>query len=243
MRTLAAVLLFSCFALGQHDHVHPDTNAQTGSNTPTSQSADSAMSTHHQHSSEHMRMTPLRPPHAGDKERGDQIVQRARAAMEHYQDYRTAEADGYHIFLPEVPQPMYHFTNWRYGAAASFGFDPDKPTSLLYEKTGDGYKLIGAMYTAPADATEKELDERVPLSVAQWHLHTNMCVPPKGREREYFIPHPQFGLNGSINTRAACTAAGGHFMPHVFGWMVHVYPFEKNAADVWSVERQMQDHL
>jgi hypothetical protein len=135
---------------------------------------------------------------------------------------------------------VYHFTNWRYGAAASFAFDPDRPTSLLYEKTGEGYKLIGAMYTAPADSTEKELNERVPLSVAQWHLHTNMCVAPKGREREYFIPHPKFGLNGSISTRQACTAAGGRFMPHLFGWMVHVYPFEKNAADVWSVERQMQ---
>ena len=27
--------------------------------------------------------------------------------------------------------------------------NPDHPTSLLYEKQGDGYKLIGVMYTAP----------------------------------------------------------------------------------------------
>jgi hypothetical protein len=31
------------------------------------------------------------------------------------------------------------------------------------------------------------------------------------------------------------------FRPVIFGWVVHVYPFEKNAADVWSVEKQM-DH-
>jgi hypothetical protein len=199
------------------------------------------MATHHQHASAHMKMTKLRAPRPGDAERGNEIVQHARAAIEKYRDYHVAEADGYHIFLPDVPQPMYHFTNWRYGAAASFEFNPDKPTSLLYEKTGDGgYKLIGAMYTAPADADEQELDSRVPLSVAQWHLHTNMCVAPKGRESEYFIPHPKFGLNGAITTREACMRAGGRFMPHVFGWMVHVYPFEKNAADVWSVERQMQ---
>jgi hypothetical protein len=237
MRLLAVLLLTSSLAFAQHDHATQ--TPQSGPNTPASTSADSAMSSHHQHSGAHMKMTALRQPKAGDKKRGDEIVQHARAAIEKYQDYRTAEADGYHIFLPDVPQPMYHFTNWRYSAAASFQFDPDRPSSLLYAKTGDGYKLIGAMYTAPADASEQELDERVPLSVAQWHLHTNMCVAPRGRENEYFIPHPKFGLNGSITTRTACTAAGGRFMPHLFGWMVHVYPFEKNQADVWSVERQM----
>jgi hypothetical protein len=240
MRTLLVLLLLSSLAIAQHDHgASPDGASQSGPNTPKSQTADTAMSTHHQHSSAHMRLTALRSPTESDKRRGDEIVQHARAAIEKYQDYRTAEADGYHIFLPDVPQPMYHFTNWRYGAAASFVFDPDKPTSLLYEKTSDGYKLVGAMYTAPADATEQELNERVPLSVAQWHFHTNMCVAPKGQEDEYFGAHPKFGLNGSITTRQACTAAGGRFMPHLFGWMVHVYPFEKNAADVWSVERQM----
>jgi hypothetical protein len=35
-----------------------------------------------------------------------------------------------------------------------------------------------------------------------------------------------------------CTAAGGTFRPVIFGWMVHVYPFEKNKKDIWSVERQ-----
>lgn len=240
MRLFCSILLLTCIAFAQHDHAVSHTDSQNSSTMPQSQSADTAMSTHHQHAGAHMKMTALHPAQPGDKERAEQIVERARAAIGRYQDYRTAEADGYHIFLPDVPQPMYHFTNWRYGAAASFVFDPDKPTSLLYEKTADGYKLIGAMYTAPADSTEQELNERVPLSVAQWHLHTNMCVAPKGRESEYFIPHPKFGLNGSITTRAACMAAGGRFMPHLFGWMVHVYPFEKNDADVWSVERQMQ---
>jgi hypothetical protein len=239
MRLLCSILLLTGLVFAQHDH-SASHESQNSSSMPQSSSADTAMSTHHQHSGAHMKMTPLRSPRPGDKERAEKIVEHARAAIQLYQDYRAAEADGYHIFLPDVPQLMYHFTNWRYGAAASFVFDPDKPTSLLYEKTGDGYKLIGAMYTAPADSTERELNERVPLSVAQWHLHTNMCVAPRGREREYFIPHPKFGLNGSITTRKACTAAGGRFMPHLFGWMVHVYPFEKNEADVWSVERQMQ---
>ena len=50
----------------------------------------------------------------------------------------------------------------------------------------------------------------------------------------------KFGLNGSISTEEACEAAGGTFMPHVFGWMVHMYPWEKTPDEIWSVERQIK---
>jgi hypothetical protein len=39
---------------------------------------------------------------------------------------------------------------------------------------------------------------------------------------------------GSINTKEACNAAGGTFLPHVFGWMVHVYPYETDPKKIWS---------
>jgi len=55
------------------------------------------------------------------------------------------------------------------------------------------------------------------------------------------MPHPQFGLRGSITTQEACDAAGGTFHPVIFNWMVHVYPFEKDQASIWSVERQHGD--
>jgi hypothetical protein len=202
-----------------------------------------AMSMSHRHMDmgPHMKMTPRRPPRPGDEERAAQIVAAAREAIEPYQDYRQALADGYLIFLPRVKQPMYHFTrNW-YAVEAAFHFNPEHPTSLLYEKTKDGYKLIGAMYTAPASFTEERLNERIPLSVAQWHQHVNMCRPPQGEAWQMLGKHPKFGLNGSISTREACEAAGGTFMPHVFGWMVHVYPWEKTPDEIWSVERQMKD--
>ena len=38
----------------------------------------------------------------------------------------------------------------------------------------------------------------------------------------------------------ACEAAGGRFFPQAFGWMVHVYPYEQKAEDIWSVERQRE---
>lgn len=185
----------------------------------------------------HMYLTPLRPIQPGDQQKADVIVAAARAAMAPYQDYRKALADGYHIFLPNVPQPIYHFTNNENGRAARWNFDPSKPTSLLYKKTADGgYKLVGVMYTDRLRASEDELNTRIPLSIARWHQHINFCIAPPGQRAAYFGPHAKFGLMGSIATRDQCDAAGGTFLPHVLGWMVHVYPYETDPKQVWSVD-------
>ena len=189
----------------------------------------------------HMKMTALRQSKPGDAARAHEVAEAARKAAEKYMDYRTALADGYKIFHPEVPQKMYHFTNYGYAMEAAFRFNPEHPTSLLYEKHSDDYKLIGVMYTAPKRFTEDQLDQRIPLSVAQWHEHVNFCAPPADKGKEMLAPHPQFGLRGSITTQEACDAAGGTFRPVIFNWMVHVYPFEKDQAKVWSVERQHGD--
>jgi hypothetical protein len=194
----------------------------------------------------HMKMTDLRPTKPGDAARAQQVVEAARKVAEKYQDYQVALADGFKIFLPNVPQSMYHFTNYQYAREAASGFNPEHPTSLLYEKHGDNYKLIGVMYTAPKRFTEDDLDARIPLSVAQWHEHVNFCRPPAGMTPEekwhgLLDPDAKFGLKGSIHTQEACDAAGGTFLPVVFNWMVHVYPFEKDQASIWSVGRQHGD--
>ncbi len=186
----------------------------------------------------HMKMTTLRDLKPGDQEKADQVVAAARKAAEQYQDYKLALADGYKIFLPNLPQKQYHFTNYHYAFEAAISFNPEHPTSLLYEKQGDGYKLIGVMYTAPKNSNWTELDQRIPLSIAQWHAHVNMCLPPSDKKNEAWGHNAKFGLAGSITNRADCDAAGGKFMPQIFGWMVHVYPFEQKPEDIWSVERQ-----
>jgi hypothetical protein len=163
--------------------------------------------------------------------------------MAPYQDYRKALADGYEIFLPNIPQPQYHFTNHQNGRDARLHFDPLKPTSLLYKKTADGdYKLVGVMYTDRVNASEDELNERIPLSVARWHQHVNFCRAPAGKKLEYFGPHAKFGLLGSIDTKEACEAEGGEFYPHVLGWMVHVYPYETDSKKVWSTDDDERGH-
>jgi hypothetical protein len=233
---------------GMKDMKGTPATADKDKDTDSSGENDSDASAHAMHSMEghmdmgpHMKMTALRPSKPGDADRAQQIVESARKASEKYTDYRTALADGFKIFHPEVPQKMYHFTNYGYAREAFFHFNPEHPTSLLYEKHGEDYKLIGVMYTAPKRFDEAQLDERIPLSIGQWHEHVNFCAPPADKRAELMSPHPQFGLRGSITTQEACDAAGGTFHPVIFNWMVHVYPFEKDQASIWSVERQHGD--
>ena len=122
-------------------------------------------------------------------------------------------------------QPVYHYTSRRHGVRAAFDFDPARPTSLLYRDEGGGrLVLVGAMYTAPARVSMDELDRRVPLSVARWHQHVDICLPPRhqpSRWLETDIGRPRFGPAGTIDTREACDAAGGRFHERIYGWMVH----------------------
>ena len=191
----------------------------------------------------HMGMTKMRPPQPGDQARADAILAAAKKAAERYRDYRKAEADGYAIFMPDQHQNVYHFIRESSNLGDKERFDPDQPPALLYAKIegpSAGYKLIGVMYMARYGATDEELNARIPLSIAQWHVHLNMCVPPQPEARNWLMGDPTFGLNGSITTAEACTAAGGYFKPHLSGWMVHVYPFETDPAKVWGAG--MDDH-
>lgn len=190
------------------------------------------MSSHHMHSGPHMKFTDLRPQNPEDLKRADEIVSSLQKSLEKYKDYKVAINDGYKPFLPNVKLPMYHFTNYRYGFNAAFRFDPEKPTSLLYKKTSTGYELIGAMYTARKNSNEETLNERIPLSVAQWHAHINICLPPKDKAKT--ADWRKFGPAGSISSEAICKAEGGRFFPQLFGWMVHVYPYEKTREKIWT---------
>jgi hypothetical protein len=191
------------------------------------------MANMHHGDSLHMHMTAMRRATAADQQRASEIAEKLRAGIEKYRDYHVALDEGFKIFLPNVPQKEYHFTNYANGFLEAFTFDPARPTSLLYKKTATGYELVGAMYTMPKRATEEQLNERVPLSMASWHLHTNLCMPPKGQTGRK--DWTKFGLKGSIATQEACDAAGGRFSPVVFGWMVHVYPFESSTDKIFAM--------
>jgi hypothetical protein len=213
----------------------PGMNMSRGQMTPdqiAQHDANGQMIPGHQHMGPHMKMSTRRATTPEDWTKADEVVTELREGIEKYKDYKVALADGFEPFLPNLPQPMYHFTSARNGFLEAFTFDASRPTSLLYKKTASGYELIGAMYTMPVRATEEELNERIPLSVAQWHLHTNLCMPKIGQAQH--ADFTKFGLMGSITTKASCDANGGRFYPILFGWMVHVYPFEPNKEKIWE---------
>jgi hypothetical protein len=177
----------------------------------------------------HVKWTVKRKASPEDDERAAQAVQTLRQAIEKYRDYRVALNKGFQPFLPNVPQPHYHFTKKLNGFKAALAFDSAQPTTLLYRRVGKDYELVGAMYMAPKDASERELHARVPLSVAQWHAHINVCLPPKGTS-----DWAAFGVRGSIATEAECKKAGGRFVPQLFGWMLPVYPFKDQPEEIWA---------
>lgn len=174
----------------------------------------------------HLKLTAMRAPNARDSARGAEILHDMREGIEPYRDYRKAIEDGYKIFLPNVPMKVYHFTNYGRAIWAGRTFDAGKPSSLLYERRPDGgYTLVGAMYVARKDATHDELNARVPLSLAQWHAHVNICAPrprDRGRWRETVNGQMKFGPAGAISTKAECEREDARFIPQLFGWMVHV---------------------
>jgi hypothetical protein len=214
------------------DHTNmPGMNMQAGQ--ANEQAAMEDMANMHHGDTAHMHMTSAKPLSANDHQRADEIVKELRVGIEKYKDYHVALNEGFQIFHPEIPQSEYHFTNYSNGFEAAFTFDAAKPTSLLYKKTATGYELVGAMYTMPKRATEEQLNERVPLSIATWHLHTNLCMPPKDARRS--TDFTKFGLHGSLATQQACDAAGGKFYPVIFGWMVHVYPYEDSTQKIFAM--------
>lgn len=184
----------------------------------------------------HMYVTPLRPMQPGDEEKVKTIVAQVKASIERYRDYHKALADGYVIGNPEVNEPQFHFNNQANIQEAEHKFDPTKPSSLLYFQTPtQRYKLEGVMFTVPPNATEDELNDRIPLSIVRWHKHVNFCAAPANKVKEYLGKHPKFGMFGSINNADACKAEGGTFYPVIFTWMIHVFPFEDNLKDVFSM--------
>lgn len=180
----------------------------------------------------HMRMTALRAPHPGDSARGTAIVDAARATLARYPDVASAERAGYRKYLPGVELPVEHYVDHAAFAAEESGrFDPAHPAALIFERDRSVLRATGVMYVAAASATAAQLDAAVPLSLTRWHRHVDLCFPPGGSVEEAVRAGGRFGFAGSIDTAQACHAAGGTWVPSLYGWMVHVWPAQ---ADPWG---------
>ena len=222
----------------QHDH-HASSDSSAMTMPSMEAAADQSMSAG-MDMNPHMRMTALRAPSAGDSARARALADTLRRALAKYRDVKVAEADGFRMFAPNVKnQRVYHFTRNRNAVKAAFRFDPAEPTSLLYTRDASGsFVLTGAMYTAPRRASEDDLNARVPLSIARWHEHVNICIPKRGaaeRWKEMRNGQMLFGPAGVIATESECDAEGGRWLDHLFGWMVHANVFASDdLGQVWG---------
>lgn len=191
----------------------------------------------------HMRMTDPRPAAEGDSARLERLTDAVRRGIAGYRDVRAAERAGYKpIFVGDTSAgQVLHYSHLWNGVKENWRLDPAKPGSLLYEVQADGSRrLVGAMFNAPDKATPDQLDARVPLAYARWHLHTDLCVPkPIWSKTEWArttaAGRPAFGPESPVATRAACEQQGGAFKDHVFGWMVHAMVVDNTRlTDAWG---------
>jgi hypothetical protein len=236
----------SLVAQTTHDHADTATTMQASGKMDGMDMSGAAGDWKMAAMAKHMAYSSSRPLTSGDSVRATKIVSELRQAVAKYQDVKVAEADGYEMFAPQIKnQPQYHFTKKWNAIRNQFGFDPARPTSLLYKKDAQGqFHLIGAMYTASKGTSEDALNDRIPLSVAHWHRHINWCVPPrlqKDRWTETNNGRPVFGPLG-VATKAECKDVGGRFIPQAFGWMVHANVFAGNDfKSIWH-DDHMMDH-
>jgi hypothetical protein len=177
LRRIAAVIAIASAMLTSSAFAH-DMSAMGDMDGHDMSSAPNAMGSH-MGMDAHMVMTQSRPATPADIERAHEILNTLRKVLADYHDSQAALDQGYQIFLPTIPQEVYHFTDYRAAAQEYAGnFNPSNPGSLLYVKNTKGdYVLVGAMYSAPPDSTPAQLDALIPLSVARWHAHTNICLP------------------------------------------------------------------
>ncbi|HMI47151.1 MAG TPA: hypothetical protein VK481_00610 [Gemmatimonadaceae bacterium] len=252
--TIVALLAFAMSGRlhAQQSHSHSDTTASAkhashGSGDMDGMDMSSTDDWKMTAMAKHMAYSSPRPFTAADSVKAALVINELRQAIAKYQDVGVAEADGYKMFAPQIRnQPQYHFTKKWNAVRNQFGFDPARPTSLLYTKDSNGrFHLIGAMYTASKGTSEEDLNERVPLSVAHWHRHVNWCIPArraKERWTETKNGRPVFGPLG-VATREECDAADGRFIPQAFGWMVHANTFAGNdLKSIWHDDHMDHDH-
>ena len=241
-----AMILATAGALpAQHTHDHPAPAAPKPQ--PVSRVSPAPRDWKSDAMERHMAYSATRPLTPADSSRANHVINELRQAVARYQDVRVAEADGYKMFAPHIKnQPQYHFTkNWN-AVRNQFGFDPARPTSLLYKRNERGeLVLTGAMYTASKRTSEDELDKRVPLSVARWHRHVNWCIPKRSEKDRWYETkdgRPVFGPLG-VSTEQDCEAVNGRFIAQAFGWMVHANVFAGNdLRSIWHDDHMEHDH-
>src|SRR3982751_3890198 len=146
-----ATIATSSQAFAQHTHDHSDSTATASAATHSMAGMDMSSPNNDwmmAAMASHMAYSSARSLTMADSARSAKIVNDLRQAIAKYQDVKVAEADGYKMFAPQLKnQPQYHFTKSWNAIRNQFGFDPARPTSLLYKKMHRGRCILSARCT------------------------------------------------------------------------------------------------
>ena len=155
MALMARALTFPAFKL-QHANVSQDLRMSCAEHLPTRIPVASS--------------EPSSAPRAANER--TLFIEGLSRSLARYQDCRAALADNYLSRASDETQSIWEFTNYWYGFKAAFDFDPDHPTSLIYQRDSQGqYSLIGAAFTAPERFTPEQRRGRIADNIAAWQPH------------------------------------------------------------------------
>jgi hypothetical protein len=124
-------------------------------------------------------------PTAAEQARADAFVAATAKGLEKYNDEFSAEADGYVPYPPVPANWSQHYVNFDYLDDASIA-DPERPESLLYAMTDDGYRPISALYIM-SHAGEEAPD--IGGCLTHWHQHDELFLSRPGEESSPVMLH------------------------------------------------------
>jgi hypothetical protein len=204
-------------AAGGHSHGAIVSNAPTG-NTPCEQSGPPASAGQISSAGGHGHRGPVQWQNIADRATRDQLGQQLDTAHQVTLQFPTvadAEAAGYNMVTGYVPCIGAHYIKV---SNMLGGFDPAKPSMLLYDGTNPDSKIVGLSYSILGDPNTPPEGFAGPND--PWHKHDKnggLCM--KGGV-----------VVGAESTSAdECAARGGKKTALHNMWMMHAW-----TADAWQ---------
>jgi hypothetical protein len=204
-------------AAGGHSHGAIVSNAPTG-NTPCEQSGPPASAGQISSAGGHGHRGPVQWQNLSDRATRDQLGQQLTIAHQVTLQYPTvadAEAAGYNMVTAYVPCIGAHYIKV---SNMIGGFDPAKPSMLLYDGTNRDSKIVGLSYSVLADPNTPPEGFAGPND--PWHKHDSnggLCM--KGG----------VVVGAESTSDAECAARGGKKTALHNLWMMHAW-----VADAWQ---------
>jgi hypothetical protein len=204
-------------AAGGHSHGAIVSNAPTG-NTPCEQSGPPASAGQISSAGGHGHRGPVQWQSLPDRATRDQLGQQLTIAHQVTLQYPTvadAEAAGYNMVTAYVPCIGAHYIKV---SNMIGGFDPAKPSMLLYDGTNPDSKIVGLSYSVLADPNTPPEGFAGPND--PWHKHDSnggLCM--KGG----------VVVGAESTSDAECAARGGKKTALHNLWMMHAW-----VADAWQ---------